>query len=523
MHRLQELVRLHRMGVGAREVARQLKMGPNTERQYRLALARAGLLAGPADELPDATTLKAAVLKHVPRKPSPQQQSSIEAWRPRIEQLLDAGLGPKAIVDRLRLDEAAFAGKLGAVKRMVARIRRERGPRAVDVAIPVETTPGDVAQVDFGFAGRRWDPGMGTQRKSWVFVMVLGHSRHMYAEVVFDQRVETWIAVHERAFVALGGVPRTLVPDNLKAAVIRAAFGVSDTVALNRSYRELARHYGFKVDPTPPYAPQKKGKVESGVKYVKRNGLGGRDGDTIESVNRELVRWVRDIAGQRVHGTTGKRPIEAFEAEERDALLPLPRARYEPVTWKQATVHRDSHVVFDRRMYSVPWRLMGRSVWVRATPSTVTIHADDERVATHRRRGTGLRSTDDAHLPPERAPLRHRTRAYWEDRADRLGDEVGSFVRDVFDSDDALSQLRQVQAIVTHLETFPAERARAACTRASFYGATTYQAIKNILRKALDLEPLPTTRASATWADAPRFARDPRDFGPAREMSDERH
>lgn len=523
MHRLQELVRLHRMGEGAREVARQLRMSPNTERQYRQALKKAGLLAGPADELPEPVMLKAAVLMHAPPKPAPQQQSSIARWRPQIEALYDKGLGPKAILDRLVLEEPEFAGKLGAVKRMVQRIRRELGPRAKDVAIPVETAPGEVAQVDFGFAGWRWDPATGRRRKSWVFVMVLGFSRHMYAEVVFDQKTETWLALHERAFAALGGIPRTVVPDNLKAAVIRAAFGLGDRLDLNRSYRELARHYGFKIDPTPPYAPEKKGKVESGVKYVKRNALLGRDGETLEQVNDALVRWVRDIAGTRMHGTTGKQPLELFEAVERAALLTLPQTRYEPVIWKKATVHRDSHVVFDRRMYSVPWQLIEKQVWVRATRATVTIHFDDERVATHRRKGPGPRSTEDGHLPPQRAALRHRSRQYWEQRADQLGDDVGRFIREVFDSDDVLLQLRPVQAIVTHLEKFPPKRARAACHRASFYGAHTYQAIKSILSQALDLEPLPTTRVAATWADAPRFARDPADLAAATEVSDERH
>jgi len=105
-----------------------------------------------------------------------------------------------------------------------------------------------VAQVDFGYAGKPWDTTTGVPRKAWVSVMVLGHSRHQYSEVVFDQRTSTWLELHQRAFAELGGVPHVIVPDNLKAAVIRAAFGVSGLPELNRSYRELARHYGFRVD-----------------------------------------------------------------------------------------------------------------------------------------------------------------------------------------------------------------------------------------------------------------------------------
>ena len=102
--------------------------------------------------------------------------------------------------------------------------------------------------------------------------MVLGYSRHMVARLVFDQSSETWQRLHIEAFAELGGVVETVVPDNLKAAVIRASFGVDpEPDDLNRSYREIARHYGFKVNPTPPRDPGEKGKVESGVKYVKGN------------------------------------------------------------------------------------------------------------------------------------------------------------------------------------------------------------------------------------------------------------
>src|SRR5262249_36229042 len=146
---------------------------------------------------------------------------------------------------------------------------------------------------------------------------------------------------------------------------------------------------------------------------------------------------------------------------------------------------------FDRRLYSVPWQHVGQGVWVRATASTVTIYAADERVATHERRGNSSRSTVDAHLPDDRVPWRHRSRAFWEARADRIAPEVGAYVRAVFDSDDVLSMLRTVQSTVTHLERFPRERAVAACARAAYYGSTSYGAIKNILRQGLDLQPLP--------------------------------
>jgi transposase len=514
MHRLQELVRLHRMGTGNREVARLLKMSPRIELAYREALSRAGLLEGAVDALPTAAELAAALAEHKPKRVAPQQRSSVEGWSEIIEKKLDDGAGPTAIYDYLRLTRDDFEGTLSAIKRACARLRRERGVQAEDVAIPVETPAGEVAQVDFGYAGKLYDAKEGRFRRAWVFVMVLGFSRHMFARIVLDQKTTTWLALHVEAFDELGGVPRVLVPDNLKAAVIRAAFGADGPSALNRSYRELARHYGFKVDPTPPRAPKKKGKVESGVKYVRRNFFDPRkDERDIDVLNRQLDQWRREIAGMRKHGTTGRRPLEHFEQHEQHALGPLPAKRFEPVLWKEAKVHRDTHVIFAGGFYSVPWRHVGKQVMVRGTKRLIAIYADDVRIATHERVARGQRRTTEEHLPEGRRDYRQRTRGYWEERADMMGPDVGGFIREVFDADDVLYQLRTVQAIVKHLETFPVDRARAAARRASFFQSHSYGAIKRILRDALDLEPLPTVAVpGSTWEARPRFARDIREL-----------
>ena len=161
MHRLQELVRLHREGTGPREVVRLLSMSPNTERAYRRALLAAELLEGPPSEVPALEELKAAVLAHQPEKPRPpQQRSSIESWRASIEELMvEHRMRPKAIFHRLQEKHGdSFEGTYPQVKRLCRSIRRERGVSPEDVAIVVETPPGQVAQVDFGYVGRLLDP-----------------------------------------------------------------------------------------------------------------------------------------------------------------------------------------------------------------------------------------------------------------------------------------------------------------------------------------------------------------------------
>jgi transposase len=487
-------------------------MSPKTERKYRLALEKASLLTGDPDQLPGLDVVKAAVLEHEPPQPTPQQTSSVEPWRAAILGMIALGARPRSIYDRLRLEDDDFTGSYSAVKRFCRRHRQEQGVRAEDVAIPVETAPGEVCQVDFGYVGKLYDPEQGRLRKAWVFVAVLGHSRHLCARIVFDQRATTWIDLHVALFTEFGGVPEVLVPDNLKAAVIRAAFAVGGTTTLHRSYRELARHYGFKVDPTPARSPEKKGKVEAAVKYVKHSFFAPRVFEDINHARRELTHWLKEIAAERIHGSTGRRPREVFEEVEREALRPLPSVPYVPVEWKQAKVHRDSHVLFEKRQYSVPWRLVGREVLIRAAGSTVTVYADDERVATHDRRGPGRRSTVDAHLPDHRSDYRHRSRAYWEARADRLGEVVGRYVQAIFDSDDVLSQLRTVQAVVRHLESFPLARACAACERALHYGNLTYSGLKRILREGLDLQPLPGAGPAPAILEHPRYARRPKEI-----------
>lgn len=511
MHRLQEMVRLHRMGQSGRAIARQLRLGRNTVACYLGVFARTGMLEGPEGNLPEADVLRRAVEEHLPAGKPPGQRSSVESWRDEIERLRKKGAGPTAIHDWLRVNKSDYTGSVSAVKRMYRGLELTAGPKATDVAIPVETLPGEVAQVDFGYAGKRYDPKRGVLRKCWIFVMTLCFSRRVFCDLVFDQKIETWVELHIQAFEYFGGVPRVMVPDNLKAAVIRAAFGVDDELMLNRTYRELARHYGFQIDPTPVRSPEKKGKVERDVQYVKGNFLATWDSVDIDADRLALRRWVVEIADKRRHGTTGRVPAELFEEDERDALLPLPEKCWEKIVWKKARLHRDSHVQIDASFYSAPWRYLHRDLWVRCTPFVVAIHFEDEHLWTHSRVPRGKRSTVEGHLPEHRRDLRHRSREYWVSRAQTLGQDVACLVETIFAADDVLLQLRKVQQVVTLLEKYPRARACATARRTLYFRCLEYRSIKNILTQALDLEPL-AEEPERDWSNGSRFARKPTDF-----------
>ena len=183
MHLLQELVRLHRLDTGAVETARLLKIDRKTERKYRYRLRLVGLLESDPDLLPKLALLRASVDSDVP--PPAQETSTIAPWADFVQDELAAGLGPTAIHGQLRERFPAFQGSLSAVKRLCKRLRAAKGPLDSDVAIPVHTAPGRQAQVDFGYVGKLLDPAKGKRRKAWVFVMILSHSRQIFARIVF--------------------------------------------------------------------------------------------------------------------------------------------------------------------------------------------------------------------------------------------------------------------------------------------------------------------------------------------------
>src|SRR5690606_4945882 len=181
------------------------------------AFAAAGLLEGDPESVPDLARLRELVEANKPARVLPQHESSVERWRERVESFIEDGATPTAIFDRLRTEDREFTGSLSAIKRLYASVRKAEGVRPQDVAIPVDTMPGKIAQVDFGAVGKLWDPREKAVRKAYVFIMVLGHSRHQFARIVFDQKLETWLSLHVEAFKWFGGVPEVIVPDNLKA------------------------------------------------------------------------------------------------------------------------------------------------------------------------------------------------------------------------------------------------------------------------------------------------------------------
>lgn len=479
MHHLHELIYRLRAGESERRIARDLQVSRPTVHKYKLWAEGQGYL-DPAQPLPALATLLAA-LGPVPQPP--QMSSSLTPYQEVIEQLLDQGVEMTAIWQRLQ-ENYGYQGSYSSVRRFVRHLR----PVEPEAFVRVHTAPGEELQVDFASIGPLFDPLSGRLRPAYAFVATLSYSRHQYAELVFDQKVPTWLALHRHAFESFGGVPKRVVPDNLKAAVRQAL--IYDPV-LGEAYRRLALHYGFLISPTVSGTPRHKGKVESGVHYVQRNFLAGQEFVDINTANQRLWAWVRQVAGVRTHGTTRQAPLRLFADYEQAALQPLPSTPFTLHQIKPVKVHPDCHVVLDGSYYSAPYRYIGQRLDAYVSDQLVELYNGVELVASHVRcTQPGQWQTRMADYPPEKAAYLIQTPTYCRQLASQIGPSTVKVVETLL-AERPLERLRAVQAILRLQESVGPHRLEAACTRALYFGDVRYRRIKQILNAAADRDPLP--------------------------------
>ncbi len=261
---------------------------------------------------------------------------------------------------------------------------------------------------------------------------MLSHSRKAYSECVYRQTTDEFIRCLENALWHFGGVPQTLVPDNLKAAVTNPDWYDPELTPKVRSFCE---HYGTAMLPTRPYTPRHKGKVENSIHYVKDNGLKGHRFDSLESQNRHLRDWEERIADTRIHGTTRKQVGKVFQEVERSALGPLPVDRFPCFREGRRRVQRDAHVEVAKAYYSVPPEYLGNEVVVRWESRIVRIF--DTRlnlIAVHARHEAGRFSTHDQHIASEKISGVERGAEYLLDRSRRIGSHAEQWSQGVLET-----------------------------------------------------------------------------------------
>ena len=502
---VQSILSLHAQGLSARQIARTLRISRGTvarhlRRQRQAASngaiaprplrgARPARVGAASNEAIAATGLPPAAAS-AESSPSATEraavgpQSKAARWREFILQKHAQGLSARRIHQDLRDEPGTEEVSYDSVRRLLKRLGSSR-------PLPfrrMECEPGQEAQVDFGTGARILTPD-GKRRKTHVLRVVLSHSRKGYSEACFRQTAEEFLRVLENAFWHFGGVPRTVVVDNLKAAVTRADWFDPE---LNPKLQSFAQYYGTVILPTKPRTPRHKGKVERAVGYVQNNGLKGREFSSLEAENQHLAHWEATVADTRIHGTTKRHVGKVFTEVERAALLPLPGERFPFFHEAQRKVNRDGHIEVAKAYYSVPPEYLARTVWARWDARLVRVFNQRlEQIALHVRHEPGRFSTLGEHLVPEKISGIERGAAWLLSKVRGIGPQAHAWAEAMLVAR-GIEGLRVLQGLLALEKRYPLESLERACEIALTYGAYRLRTIRKLLtREALPQQPLP--------------------------------
>lgn len=349
-----------------------------------------------------------------------------------------------------------------------------------EVYIPLLSDPGEEAQVDFGHLGSFIKEER--QVRVWVFSMILSHSRYSYCEVVLDQAVSTFIRCHIHAFECFGGVPATVKIDNLKAGVIVPSFFEP---IIQHQYASFLDHYGSTPITARICRGQDKGKIESGIKYIKNNFLKRIDSKDYSMLQPALEVWTNNICNKRLHGTTRKIPAEVFESVEKQTLSPLPKERFEVYNIEKRKTNAYGHISYQYNYYSIPYQYTGEELTIQSNGCVLKIFKDTELIAVHTisdKQGNYV--TKEEHKPPYK---QKKSREYYQSRINKIGPNAIIFMEE-------LEKIRPrhwheiLRGILSLEKQYDTASIDVSCERALSYGALSYREVKSILEKKLYLQ-----------------------------------
>ena len=484
MRRIKDLLRLSASGRSRREIALAIGAARSTVSDYLKRAERAGLSWPQAAEWDDAA-LERALFPPPPNVPAQSRGWPDFAW-------VHRELKRKGVTLFLLWEEYKAAHPDGFGYSWFCQHYRAFAGK-VDVVMRQTHQAGEATFVDYaGHTVGVVDRATGEERQAQVFVAVLGASSYTYAEATWTQGLADWIASHQRAFRFFSGVSATVVPDNLKAGVTRPH---RYEPQLNRTYAEMAAHYGTAVLPARVGKPRDKAKAETSVLLVERWILARLRHLTffsLEELNRAIAELLVRLNERPFRKLPGSRR-ELYEQLDRPALQPLPAQPYVLATFKNARVNIDYHIELERHYYSVPYQLARTEVEARLTAHTVEIFYRGKRVASHRRSSRhGQHTTVAAHMPRP-----HREYAEWTPRrlvawAVKTGPATGALIEQILTQRRHPQQgFRSCLGILRLAKRYGEQRLEAACRRALLIGSARYKSIESILRHGLDREPLP--------------------------------
>jgi hypothetical protein len=330
----------------------------------------------------------------------------------------------------------------------------------------------------------------------------------MFVHLIHSQKYSDLIEGLEDAFFSFGGVVARVALDNLKAAVFKG--DLYDPI-FQRVFEEYADYRGFVIDACVPRHPTGKPTVERSVPYVRENFFRGESFRDRTHAQEEALRWCLGVAGTRIHGTTRQRPLAVFENIEKAALRPLERGRFDPPVWGQCKVHRDHHINFQKAIYSLPSKFVGKKVWVRADRKLLRVYTGGELVKTHPLQAPGGRSTDFADYPKEKTAYAMRDPNRLIRAARERGEYMGQFMAELLSGAFPWANLRQGQKLLRLVEKYGAQRLEQACERALAFELINVRRLEKIVRN--HLEGKSPVNAKAVILELPlRFAREPKSF-----------
>jgi transposase len=478
------ILNLDRRGWSIRRIARELRLSRNTVRGYLRKVAcdpppptSTGAVAVSAQTDPLSTTGSAESSNQTdPLSTAGNQgrKSLCLDLGPQILEKFTTGLTAQRIFQDLKA-EVAFAGSYESVKRYVAKLR-QTDPWVVQ---RIEVQPGEEVQVDFG-SGPTLKGADGKERRTWAFRLVLSYSRKGYCEAVLRQDTETFIRCLENAFRAFGGSSLTINLDNLKAAVLKADWADPE---LNPKLADFARHYGATILPCLPRTPEHKGKIESGIKYVKGNALAGRKFSSLAELNQHLADWERTVADQRIHGTTKRQVAELFKVEQ-PSLVALPASLFPCFKEGPRTVHRDGHIEVEKAFYHVPPEYLRQEVWARYDSREVRIFAKPsggtlKHIQTHRRLEPG-QFTNPRGIGGGAGSLQANL-DYWQKRASNLGSSCQRWAQTLV-RNRGIESMRSLMGLVSLVERHSFAAVNSACERALAKGALRLRDVRALLQ-----------------------------------------
>lgn len=300
-----------------------------------------------------------------------------------------------------RICEEGFDGGYSIVKRYVRKVRPPKSPAFLKLSF----APGECAQVDWGSYGAV-DVGS-TRRKLSFFVMVLCYSRMMYVEFTVSQTMEHFLGCHQNAFDFFGSVPKKIMVDNLKSAVLKRIVG--QTPVLNPKYLDFANHYGFTIAPCNVGKGNEKGRVENAVGYVKKNFLAGLNIPDFSAIGPAARNWLDAIANVRIHGETRQKPLHLFE-KERPFLNPLPVNPFDIATVSQVRASSQFRITIDTNRYSVPAEYSGTRLTLKTYPDRLCVYSKDKLIARHVRSYDRYQDFEDPDHPKELLNQRKKAR-----------------------------------------------------------------------------------------------------------------